>query len=55
MSLFVLRELASFFTELRRLVALKLVSFWLKLPKRNQDESQQIFRWDTRGTVRPPS
>jgi hypothetical protein len=44
MSLFVLRELAGFFNELRRFVALKTVSFWRKLPKQNQDESQQIFR-----------
>jgi hypothetical protein len=44
MSLFVLRELAGFFNELRRLVAPKTVSFCRKLPKQNQDESQQILR-----------
>jgi hypothetical protein len=47
MSLFVLRSLAGF-SELRRFVALKTVSFWRKLPKQNQDESQQIFRYDDR-------
>jgi hypothetical protein len=44
MSLFVLRELAGFFSELRRFVALETVSFWREQPKQNQDESQQIFR-----------
>jgi hypothetical protein len=34
MSLFVLRELAGFFNELRRFVALKTVSFWRKPPSK---------------------
>ncbi len=55
MSLFVLRELAGFFNEQSRFVALKTVSFRRKQPKQNQDESQQIFRLGTQATVPSPS